>query len=57
LNIATTPIHYTLLTRADGFGFDAPGPNLTEQIGYYRRLMDMKMWQSVGALGLLSGTL
>jgi len=57
LNRSVLPLHYTLLSRPDGSGFDALRPNFGEQIGYYRRLMDMKMWRSVGALGLLSGTL
>ena len=56
LNMDLLPRHYTLLSRPDGTGFDALEPNFTEQIGYYRRLMEMKVWRSVGALGLLSGT-
>ena len=56
LNLNAIPEHYTLLSRPDGVSFHAPQPNLNEQIGYYRRLMDMKMWRSVGSIGLLSGT-
>ena len=56
LNLNTLPEHYTLLSRPDGTSFEVLQPNLTEQIGYYRRLMDMKMWSSVGSLGMLSGT-
>jgi len=56
-SLSELPIHYTLLSRPDGLGFDVLRPNFNEQIGYYRRLMDMKMWRSVGSLGLLSGTL
>lgn len=56
-NRTALPESYLLVRRAPDDAFDLFRPDFGQQIRYYRRLMDMKMWYSVGALGLLSGTL
>jgi hypothetical protein len=44
------------LTGGDGDVSQALTPNLADQISLYKHAMEMKMWRTVGSLGLSFGT-